>query len=83
MFWGPLDNPKNQVLADVNRRELLTLLPLIACMVWIGIAPGIFFDTIKEPVDYIVRQVDPTYFDKQPMQYTAETPQPQHVAEAR
>ena len=83
VFWGPLDNPKNQVLADVNRRELLTLLPLIACMVWIGIAPGIFFDTIKEPVDYIVRQVDPTYFDKQPMQYTAETPQPQHVAEAR
>ena len=42
MFWGPLDNPKNQSLLDVNRRELLTLLPLIACMVWIGIAPGIF-----------------------------------------
>jgi NADH-quinone oxidoreductase subunit M len=63
VFWGPLDNPKNQVLTDVNRRELLTLLPLVACMIWIGIAPGVFFDTIKEPVDYIVRKVDPTYFD--------------------
>jgi len=41
-------------------------------MVWIGIAPGIFFDTIKEPVDYIVRQVDPGYFDKHPMTYPAQ-----------
>src|SRR3979411_607559 len=39
VFWGPLDNPANQNLPDVNRRELITLLPLIACMVWIGIAP--------------------------------------------
>jgi NADH-quinone oxidoreductase subunit M len=62
VFWGPLDNPKNQNLLDLNRRELLTILPLIACMVWIGIAPGIFFDTIKEPVDYVVLKVDPQYY---------------------
>ena len=41
---------------------IFTLLPLVACMIWIGIAPSIFLDTIKEPVDYIVRQVDPAYF---------------------
>jgi NADH-quinone oxidoreductase subunit M len=80
VFWGPLDNPKNQTLTDLNRRELLTLLPLVALMIWIGIAPGIFFDTIKEPVDYIVRKVDPTYFDAAPMPAPAAAP---HVAEAR
>ncbi|HEV8433554.1 MAG TPA: NADH-quinone oxidoreductase subunit M [Thermoanaerobaculia bacterium] len=69
VFWGPNDNPKNHALLDVNGRELATLLPLIVIMVWIGIAPSIFFDTIKEPVDYIVRQVDPGYFDKHPMTY--------------
>jgi NADH-quinone oxidoreductase subunit M len=79
VFWGPLDNPANMKLLDVNRRELLTLLPLIACMVWIGIAPGIFLDTIKEPVDYIVRKVDPTYFDNQPMKYP-NAPAPERVA---
>lgn len=96
VFWGPLDNPANKTLLDVNRRELLTILPLIACMVWIGIAPGIFFDTIKEPVDYIVRKVDPTYFDKQitltatavpapapAAPAAANVPAPQHIAEAR
>src|SRR5438309_7913962 len=67
VFWGPNDNPKNHALLDVNGRELATLLPLVFIMVWIGIAPSIFFDTIKEPVDYIVRQVDPGYFDRQPM----------------
>ncbi len=92
VFWGPLDNPLNKVLLDVNRRELLTILPLIACMVWIGIAPGIFFDTIKEPVDYIVRKVEPTYFDKQITLTPAAAVRPApaakavavpHIAEAR
>jgi NADH-quinone oxidoreductase subunit M len=90
VFWGPLDNPKNMNLLDVNARELATILPLIACMIWIGIAPGIFFDTIKEPVDYVVRKVDPAYFDRNPMPVTPAPAvpgqpeaQPQHVAEAR
>ncbi len=96
VFWGPLDNPANRTLLDVNRRELLTILPLIACMVWIGIAPGIFFDTISEPVDYIVRKVDPAYYTKQVAKAPAAAATtvaaapaalkgaaPQHVAEAR
>ncbi len=62
VFWGPLDNPANKNLADVNRREFLTLIPLIACMVWIGIAPRIFFETIEKPVEYIVKKVDPQYY---------------------
>ncbi|MBK5260228.1 MAG: NADH-quinone oxidoreductase subunit M [Thermoanaerobaculia bacterium] len=69
VFWGPLDNPANQSLPDVNRRELLTLVPLMILMVWIGIAPKIFFDTIEQPVDYLVRKVDPHYFDRKPLMH--------------
>jgi NADH-quinone oxidoreductase subunit M len=85
VFWGPLDNPANQNLRDMTGREILTLVPLVICMVWIGIAPGIFFDTIKEPVDYIVRKVDPAYFDAKPMPAppAPASESPQHVAEAR
>ena len=85
VFWGPLDNPKNQHLTDLNRRELLTLLPLIVLMFWIGLAPATFFDKIEQPVDYIVRKVDPKYFDQRPLTYP-ETPAAEHgdqVAEAR
>lgn len=83
VFWGPLDNPANQHLLDVNRRELVTLLPLVALMVWIGVAPKVFFDIIEEPVNYVVRKVDPQYFNRQPVNYPA-TPAAAHneVAEA-
>ncbi len=62
VFWGPLDNPANAGLADLTGREMLTLAPLIVLMIWIGIAPGIFFRTIEQPVNYIVSKVDPGYF---------------------
>ena len=43
-------------------------------MVWIGIKPAVFFDIIEEPVNYVVRKVDPTYFDKQPLTYPPAAP---------
>ena len=65
VFWGPLDNPANKNVPDLNRRELGLLLALVAVMVWIGIYPGTFFTLIDEPVNYVVRKVDPQYFDRQ------------------
>src|SRR5712691_6686599 len=69
VFWGPLDNPANQTLRDVNRRELAMLVALCAVMVWIGIYPKPIFDVIEKPVEYIVRKVDPAYMNQPPMQY--------------
>ena len=86
VFWGPLDNPKNEGLLDLNRRELATILPLIAIMIWIGVAPKVFFDIIEQPVNYIVTKVDPQYFTRQQLTYPAPpaVPAAQHeVAEAR
>ena len=74
VFWGPLDNPANKNVPDVNRRELGLLLALVVLMVWIGIKPAVFFDVIEEPVNYIVRKVEPTYFDKQPLTYPPAAP---------
>jgi len=67
VFWGPLDNPDNQHVKDLNRRELALGVALVAVMVWIGIYPKPIFDMIDKPVEYVVRKVDPTYFDIQPM----------------
>ncbi|HVT03422.1 MAG TPA: NADH-quinone oxidoreductase subunit M [Thermoanaerobaculia bacterium] len=71
VFWGPLDNPENQSLLDLSTRETLTLLPLVACMIWIGIAPRPFFEILDKPVTYIVQKVDPTYFQRNPVVYPA------------
>src|SRR3954453_6555942 len=74
VFWGPLDNPANKNVPDVNRRELGMLLALVVIMVWMGIKPGVFFDVIEEPVNYVVRKVDPAYFDKRPIEYPPAAP---------
>src|SRR4051812_40118590 len=63
VFWGPLDNPKNHDVPDVNGREMGLMFALIAVMLWIGLFPSTFFDKIEEPVNYVVRKVDPNYFN--------------------
>jgi NADH-quinone oxidoreductase subunit M len=71
VFWGPLDNPKNANVPDVNRREFGMMIALIVLMVWIGIYPKPMFDIIEKPVDYIVEKVDPEYFAREQMKYPA------------
>jgi NADH-quinone oxidoreductase subunit M len=61
VFFGELDNPANQKLADLNFREKMTLIPLIACAFWIGLYPKPFFDVLDRPVAHIVEVVDPAY----------------------
>jgi len=51
VFFGPLDNPKNQTLQDMNLREILVLLPLIVLVFVIGLVPGIFLDKTRASVE--------------------------------
>ena len=44
MFFGPLTNPKNQRLTDLNARETLALAPLVALVFVIGFFPNIFLE---------------------------------------
>jgi NADH-quinone oxidoreductase subunit M len=54
-------NPENENLKDLNKRELLYLLPLVVLCFWIGLYPKPFFAVLEKPVDYIVRKVDAEY----------------------
>jgi NADH-quinone oxidoreductase subunit M len=78
VFWGPLDNPANANVPDVNKRELGMMLALIALMVWIGVYPKPIFEILEKPVDYVVQKVDPAYFERKPLTYpaTPATPAP-------
>src|SRR5438876_142323 len=39
VIYNPLDKPENERLPDLTPRELAVLLPLVACIVWIGLYP--------------------------------------------
>jgi NADH-quinone oxidoreductase subunit M len=61
MFFGNLDNPKNEKLPDLSIREWAYMAPLIIMSLWIGVYPKTFLDYTAQPVNAVVRQVKPDY----------------------
>ena len=72
---GQVTNGKNLTIPDMNLREILVFVPLIAWAIWIGIYPKPYFDILRRPVAEIVERVHPGY-------YAGETP-PVRLAEVR
>ena len=61
---GPITNPKNEHLHDLNFREICVVLPLIAWCFWIGLYPKQHFDILEKPVAKIVERVHPGYYQR-------------------
>lgn len=51
MFFGPLSNPKNEGLPDINVRESVAIAPLIAMIFIIGFFPNIFLSRMTPSVE--------------------------------
>ena len=66
-MFGTCDNPKNQVLKDLNLREIMTIVPLIVWAFWIGLYPKPFFRILEKPVNAIVERVNPDFFKAPPV----------------
>jgi NADH-quinone oxidoreductase subunit M len=56
VFFGPLDNPKNQKLTDINVRETLAVAPLIAMVFVLGLAPNIVLSKMGDAVDVVTER---------------------------
>lgn len=51
-------NPKVAGLNDINAREILTLLPMVALIFWIGIYPDTFLGFLHESVKHLLERVN-------------------------
>ncbi len=61
MFFGTIDNPKNEKLSDMNAREWAYMIPLVIMSLWIGVYPKPFLEFIQRPVNAVVKQIRPNY----------------------
>lgn len=61
MFFGTIDNPKNEKLTDMNPREWAYMIPLVIMSLWIGVYPKPFLEFIQRPVNAVVKQIRPDY----------------------
>jgi NADH-quinone oxidoreductase subunit M len=57
VFMGPLDNPANEKLKDLNRRELAIMLAFIFLIFWIGIAPSGWFGLMDSSIASLVNHI--------------------------
>ena len=74
VFWGKITHEENRQLADLNGRELATLLPLVALCFWIGIYPKPVLAFLHLPLARLADTVQPEKFA--PGQVHAATPAP-------
>jgi NADH-quinone oxidoreductase subunit M len=51
-------NPKVAGLSDIDGRELITLLPMIIVIFWIGIYPNTFLGFMHESVSHLIERVN-------------------------
>jgi NADH-quinone oxidoreductase subunit M len=54
VFFGPLDNPKNASLKDVNTRETVALAPLLMLVFAVGLFPNVLLSRMHDSVVGVV-----------------------------
>jgi len=58
LFLGPVTKEENKTLLDINWREIVTLLPLIILIFWIGLYPNPFFGLMDASVEQLVSSIE-------------------------
>jgi len=67
VIFNPLSNPENEKLTDLTPRELAVLVPLLVCILWLGIYPKPFLRRMEPSARQLIEQVRPGSTQGQPV----------------
>lgn len=59
VIFGKLENPHNNTLKDLNKREIGLLIPILIFIFWIGIYPSTFLNKSELSIKSILKDVVP------------------------
>ena len=58
ILFNPLDKTENEHIPDLNRREILLMTPLLACIVWLGVYPAPVLRRMQPAAEQFVHLVE-------------------------
>jgi NADH-quinone oxidoreductase subunit M len=58
ILFNKLDKPENQHIPDLNWRELGLMLPLVICIIWLGVYPAPILRRMEASTTRLVQQVE-------------------------
>ncbi|HET8712533.1 MAG TPA: NADH-quinone oxidoreductase subunit M [Gemmatimonadales bacterium] len=59
VIYNPLTSEENRKLTDLTWRELIVLVPLLVCILWVGIYPKPFLRRMEPSARQLIEQVRP------------------------
>ena len=57
VLFNPIDKHENEKLPDLTPRELIVLIPLLVCIMWIGVYPKPFLSRMEPSAQHLIEQV--------------------------
>ena len=58
VLFNALDKPENAHIPDLNRRELLIMVPLVAAIIWLGVYPKPVLERMEPSAQHFVNRVE-------------------------
>jgi NADH-quinone oxidoreductase subunit M len=58
IMLGPLDKDENKTVADLNKREIISIIPILLFIVWIGVQPNTFLSKSEPSVKKVLETVE-------------------------
>jgi NADH-quinone oxidoreductase subunit M len=58
LLFGPVTRAENRGLPDLNAREVLLSVPVVALILWIGVAPNTFLDRTSGSVNALLVRIE-------------------------
>jgi NADH-quinone oxidoreductase subunit M len=65
VMFGDIRHPENKDLKDLNIREIMTLVPIVIMIIWMGVFPKFFFKKMDLSVQHFLYDVKSRYAGKQ------------------